>query len=154
MKLIVQIPCLNEEATLPQTVADIPREVPGVDEVEILVIDDGSTDRTVEVARGCGVDHIVRFTGNKGLAQAFSTGLDGSLRLGADIIVHTDAWNQYRRDGTPRVIAPALQGKSHRIGGRRAIEEISSFSWPQKRWALRKSGAPPPLRCSPAFHSR
>src|SRR3712207_8334780 len=95
MKLIIQIPCLNEEATLPATLADLPRELPGFDAVEWLVVDDGSTDRTVEVARANGVDHIVRLTNNKGLAQAFQAGLDASLKLGADVIVNTDADNQY-----------------------------------------------------------
>src|SRR3954468_20279220 len=89
MKLIIQIPCLNEEATLPATLADLPREVPGVDTVEWLVVDDGSTDRTVEVAREHGVDHIVKLTNNKGLAAGFQAGLDACLKLGADVIVNT-----------------------------------------------------------------
>src|SRR5690606_22377317 len=96
VKLIIQIPCLNEERTLPQTVADLPRQIEGIDEIELLVVDDGSTDRTVEVAREIGVDHIVRLTNNKGLAAAFQAGVDASLKLGADIIVNTDADNQYR----------------------------------------------------------
>src|SRR5947208_11750533 len=95
MKLIIQIPCFNEEDQLPATLADLPRQLPGVDEVEWLVIDDGSTDRTVEVARAGGVDHIVRLTNNKGLAAAFMAGLDACLKLGADIVVNTDADNQY-----------------------------------------------------------
>src|SRR5207237_2247990 len=95
MKLIIQIPCFNEEETLPVTLADLPRELAGIDEVEWLVIDDGSSDRTVEVARAHGVNHIVRLTNNKGLAAAFQAGLDASLKLGADIIVNTDADNQY-----------------------------------------------------------
>src|SRR3712207_1212365 len=95
MKLIIQIPCLNEEATLPETVADLPREVEGFDSVEFLVIDDGSTDRTIEVAREIGVEHIVRLTNNRGLAAAFQAGLDACLKLGADVIVNTDADNQY-----------------------------------------------------------
>src|ERR1700759_1094280 len=96
MKLIIQIPCLNEEQTLPVTLADLPREVPGFDEVEWLIIDDGSTDNTAEVARGNGGDHIVRLTNNKGLASGFQAGLDASLKLGADVIVNTDADNQYQ----------------------------------------------------------
>ena len=96
MKLIIQIPCLNEEATLPATIADLPRHVDGFDAVELLVIDDGSTDRTVEVARECGVEHIVRLTNNKGLAAGFQAGLDACLKLGADVVVNTDADNQYR----------------------------------------------------------
>src|ERR1700741_2552722 len=95
MKLIVQIPCLNEEATLPETLKAIPRTIPGVDAVEVLVIDDGSTDATASVARAHGADHIVRFTRRKGLAAGFMAGLDAALRLGADIIVNTDADNPY-----------------------------------------------------------
>ena len=94
MKLIIQIPCLNEEATLPATLADLPRQVDGIDDVEWLVIDDGSTDNTVEVARDSGVDHIVRLTKNRGLAAGFQAGLDACLKLGADVIVNTDADNQ------------------------------------------------------------
>lgn len=99
MKLIVQIPCFNEENTLPQTVKDIPRIIPGVDTVEILIIDDGSTDRTVEVAQMLGVDHIVRNKKNQGLARTFRTGLNACLDLGADIIVNTDGDNQYAGAG-------------------------------------------------------
>src|SRR5436190_23433236 len=95
MKLIIQIPCLNEEEHLPVTLADLPRKVPGFDTVEWLIIDDGSTDRTIDVARTHGVDHIVRLTNNKGLASGFQAGLDASLKLGADVIVNTDADNQY-----------------------------------------------------------
>ena len=96
MKLIVQIPCLNEEQTLPATIADIPRRIAGIDAVELLVVDDGSTDRTVAVARENGVEHIVRLTNNKGLAAGFQAGLDACLKLGADVVVNTDADNQYR----------------------------------------------------------
>src|SRR5687768_9223392 len=95
MKLIIQIPCFNEEETLPSTLGDLPRQVKGFDEVEWLIIDDGSRDRTVEVARAHGVDHVVRLTNNKGLAYAFQAGLDASLKLGADVIVNTDGDNQY-----------------------------------------------------------
>src|SRR3954453_3788921 len=95
MKLTIQIPCLNEESTLPAALADLPREVPGIDVVEWLIIDDGSTDRTIEVAREHGVDHIVKLTNNKGLAAGFQAGLDACLKLGADVIVNTDADNQY-----------------------------------------------------------
>ena len=95
MKLIIQIPCFNEELTLPSTLGDLPRQIEGIEQVEWLVIDDGSTDRTVEVAREHGVDHVVRLTNNRGLAAAFQAGLDASLKLGADIIVNTDADNQY-----------------------------------------------------------
>ena len=96
MKLIVQIPCYNEERTLPQTVRDISKQIQGVDEIEILVVDDGSTDKTVEVGRKIGVDHVVKNTCNKGMAKTFLVGLDASLRLGADIIVNTNGDNQYK----------------------------------------------------------
>src|SRR5215510_13371386 len=115
MKLIVQIPCLNEEQTLPATIADIPREIPGVDAVELLVIDDGSTDRTVEVARELGVDHIVRLTNNKGLAAAFQAGLDAALKLGANVIVNTDADNQYRGADVSLLVAPILEGRADMV---------------------------------------
>jgi glycosyltransferase involved in cell wall biosynthesis len=106
LKLIIQIPCKDEEDQLPTTLGDLPREVPGVDEVEWLVVDDGSTDRTVEVAREHGVDHIVRLTNNKGLAAAFEAGLDASLKLGADIVVNTDADNQYDAGDIPKLVEP------------------------------------------------
>ena len=94
MKLIIQIPCLNEEQTLPVTLSELPRSVPGFDTVEWLVVDDGSTDETISVARAHGVDHLVRLTNHKGLATAFQAGIDTSLKLGADVIVNTDADNQ------------------------------------------------------------
>src|SRR5438093_8522344 len=103
MKLIIQIPCLNEEEALPITLGDLPRQVPGFDVVEWLVIDDGSTDRTIEVAKEHGVDHIVRLTNNKGLAAGFQAGLDACLKLGADVIVNTDADNQYDAGAIPRL---------------------------------------------------
>src|ERR1051325_4242763 len=111
MKLIIQIPCLNEEETLPVTLADLPREIDGFAAVEWLVIDDGSTDRTVEVAKELGVDHIVRLTNNKGLASGFQAGLDASLKLGADVIVNTDADNQYDARDIPRLVEPILDGR-------------------------------------------
>ena len=113
MKLIVQIPCYNEEQTLPQTVADIPRQIAGVDQVEILIIDDGSTDRTVEVAREIGVDHIVRNKRNLGLARSFRRGLDACLRLGADLVVNTDGDNQYAGQDIPKLIQPILNGTAN-----------------------------------------
>jgi glycosyltransferase involved in cell wall biosynthesis len=128
MKLIIQIPCLNEEATLPATLADLPRSLPGFDTVEWLVIDDGSTDRTIEVARANGVDHIVRLTNNKGLAQAFQAGLDASLKLGADVIVNTDADNQYNADDIPKLVAPVLAGDADMVVGDREIMNIEHFS--------------------------
>jgi glycosyltransferase involved in cell wall biosynthesis len=128
MKLIIQIPCLNEEATLPATLADLPREVPGFDAVEWLVIDDGSTDRTVEVARANGVDHIVRLTNNKGLAAGFQAGLDASLKLGADVIVNTDADNQYYGGDIPKLVAPILEGHADMVVGDRDVMSIEHFS--------------------------
>jgi glycosyltransferase involved in cell wall biosynthesis len=108
MKLIIQIPCFDEEETLPLTLADLPREVPGFDVVEWLVIDDGSRDRTAEVARSLGVDHVVQHRRNRGLAAAFLTGLDTALHAGADVIVNTDADNQYDATGIPSLTRPVL----------------------------------------------
>ena len=133
MKLIVQIPCFNEETTLPQTVADIPRKIDGVDEVEILVIDDGSTDRTVEVAREIGVDHIVVHKINKGYARAFHTGIDSCLRLGADIIVNTDGDNQYAGGDIPRLIRPIVEGGADIVVGDRQTQHVPHFS-ATKKW--------------------
>src|SRR5215212_9011022 len=124
MKLIIQIPCFNEEQTLPATLADLPREIPGVDGVEWLIIDDGSTDRTVEVARAGGVDHVVRLTNNRGLAAGFQAGLDASLKLGADLIVNTDADNQYVGADIPKLIAPILEGRADMVVGDRETDRI------------------------------
>jgi len=139
MKLIVQIPCYNEEGTLPATLADIPREIDGVDTVEILIIDDGSTDRTVAVARELGVDHIVRNKNNKGLARSFRAGLDACLRLGADIIVNTDGDNQYEGADIPLLIRPILEGHADIVVGDRQTHAITHFS-PVKK-LLQKSGS-------------
>ena len=128
MKLIIQIPCLNEEEQLPTTLGDLPRQVDGFDEVEWLIIDDGSTDRTVEVARAQGVEHVVRLTNNKGLATAFQAGLDASLKLGADVIVNTDADNQYRADDIPKLVAPILAGNADMVVGDRVVDSIEHFS--------------------------
>src|SRR5213595_3313608 len=128
MKLIIQIPCLNEEEALPITLADLPRQVPGFDLVEWLIVDDGSTDRTIEVAKEHGVDHIVRLTNNKGLAAGFQAGLDASLKLGADIIVNTDADNQYVADDIPKLIQPILEGNADMVVGDREVEKIEHFS--------------------------
>jgi glycosyltransferase involved in cell wall biosynthesis len=133
LKLIIQIPCKNEEKFLPVTLAELPREIPGVDTVEWLVIDDGSSDRTIDVARAHGVDHIVRLTNNKGLAAAFMAGLDASLKLGADIIVNTDADNQYKGSDIPKLVAPILRGDADMVVGDRRIEQIAHFSPLKKR---------------------
>ena len=144
MKLIVQIPCLNEEESLPSTIKDIPRHIPGIDQVEILVIDDGSSDRTSAVAREHGVDHIIKFTRKKGLAKVFHAGLDASLRNGADIIVNTDADGQYRGEDIPRLVQPILNGKADIVIGNRDIENIKQFSFIKKRlqrlgsWVVRQ----------------
>src|SRR4051794_29626289 len=128
MKLIIQIPCLNEEEQLPATLGDLPRTVAGFDEVEWLIIDDGSTDATVEVARAHGVDHIVRLTNNKGLAAGFQAGLDASLKLGADVVVNTDADNQYHGGDIPKLVAPILAGNADMVVGDRRVEEVEHFS--------------------------
>src|SRR5262245_47341532 len=144
MKLIVQIPCLNEEASLPDTIARIPGTIPGVDEIEVLGIDDGSTDATARVAREVGADHLVRFTRRKGLAYVFMAGLDASLRLGADIIVNTDADHQYPGHEIPRLIAPILEGQADMVVGDRGVSDVLHFSWTKRRlqtvgsWVVRK----------------
>jgi len=144
MKLVIQIPCLNEEATLPETLASLPRQLPGIDEVEVLVIDDGSSDRTAEVARAGGADHVLRFRRRKGLAAGFMAGLDASLRLGADVIVNTDADNQYPAEAIPRLIQPILDGEADMVVGDRGVGDVAHFSWTKRRlqtagsWVVRK----------------
>jgi len=128
MKLVIQIPCLNEEKTLPVTLAGLPRTVPGVDVVEVLVIDDGSTDGTVEVARQMGVDWLVRFPRHQGLASAFRAGLEASLRLGADIIVNTDADNQYDARDLERLLRPILERRADMVVGDRQVQGLRHFS--------------------------
>jgi glycosyltransferase involved in cell wall biosynthesis len=139
MKLIIQIPCLNEEETLPVTMADLPREVEGFDEVEWLIIDDGSTDRTVEVAREHGADHIIKLTNNKGLAVAFQAGLDACLKLGADVIVNTDADNQYFGGDIVKLCRPIIAGEADMVVGDRQVMTIEHFSPLKKR--LQKLGS-------------
>ena len=126
--LIIQIPCLNEESTLPATVADLPREVDGFDRVEWLIIDDGSSDATVEVAHELGVDHVVSHNRNRGLAAAYITGLSTALQLGADVIVNTDADNQYDASFVGALTAPVLNGEADMVVGERPIEQIEEFS--------------------------
>lgn len=139
MKLIIQIPCYNEENTLPDTVADLPAAIPGIDEIEYLIINDGSTDGTVAAAKRCGVHHIVSYSKNKGLAGAFMTGIDACLRLGADIIVNTDADNQYCGKDIEKLIRPILSGRAEMVIGERPISEIDDFS-PLKKF-LQKLGS-------------
>ena len=139
MKLIIQIPCLDEEETLPVTLADLPREVEGFETVEWLIIDDGSTDRTIAVAREHGVDHVVRLTNNKGLASGFQAGLDAALKLGADVIVNTDADNQYYGGDIPKLVEPILRGDADMVVGDREVMTIEHFS-PLKK-ALQRLGS-------------
>ena len=122
MKLIVQIPCYNEERSLGDAIADIPRAIPGIDSVEVLVIDDGSTDGTIEAARRAGADHIIRHKSNKGLAETFRTGIDACLSRGADIIVNTDGDNQYAGSGIPALIRPILAGEAELVVGDRQVQ--------------------------------
>lgn len=134
MKLIIQIPCYNEEETLPQTVADLPRHIDGITTIEYLIINDGSRDRTVEVAKEIGVHHVVSFAKNKGLARGFLAGVDACLRLGADIIVNTDADNQYRGEDIAKLVKPILDGQAEIVIGERPIDETEHFSWKKKKF--------------------
>ena len=141
----MQIPCYNEEATLPLVMRDMPLSIPGVDVLETLIIDDGSSDRTVEVAHQLGVTHVVRHNGNKGLAAAFQTGIDACLRLGADIIVNTDGDNQYPQSMIPDLVAPILRGEADMVVGDRQVRKIEHFS-PMKKllqglgsWVVRQA---------------
>ncbi len=132
MKLIIQIPCFNEENTLPQTIADLPRIINGIDTIEILIIDDGSSDRTAEIARDLGVDHILVNKRNQGLAKTFRRGLQQSVRLGADIIVNTDGDNQYAGSDIEKLVAPILNGDADLVIGDRQTENIPHFSQTKK----------------------
>lgn len=145
MKLLIQIPCYNEAETLEIALNDLPKQIDGIDEIEYLIIDDGCTDNTVEVARNWGVHHIVSFTRNKGLAKGFMAGLDACLRSGADIIVNTDADNQYCADDIPKLIQPILEHKADIVIGERPIDETEHFSFLKKKlqhlgsWVVRKA---------------
>ena len=147
MKLIIQIPCFNEEQQLAATLGHLPRDVPGFDVVEWLIIDDGSTDRTVEVAREEGVEHIVRLTNHKGLAAAFQAGLDAGLKLGADVIVNTDADNQYEGADIPKLVRPVLRGEADMVVGDRQVKTVDDFSAGKKllqqvgSWVVRHASA-------------
>jgi glycosyltransferase involved in cell wall biosynthesis len=132
MKLIVQIPCLNEAETLPRTIPQIPRRLEGVDRIELLVIDDGSTDGTADVARSLGVDHVVRNRGRRGLARTFMVGLDEALRLGADIVVNIDGDNQYPGEMIGALIQPILAGTADMVIGDRQVTRVAHFSAPKK----------------------
>ena len=139
MKLIIQIPCFNEEQTLPVTLGDLPREIRGIDVIEFLIIDDGSTDRTVETARDLGIHHIVRFPHNRGLAFAFKAGLDACIHLGADVIVNTDGDNQYRGDDVRQLVGPILAGDADMVIGDRQTDNIPHFGFIKKK--LQKLGS-------------
>jgi glycosyltransferase involved in cell wall biosynthesis len=136
MKLIIQIPCKDEAAQLPATLADLPRKLRGFDTVEWLIIDDGSTDATVAVARAHGVDHIVRLPNNKGLASAFQAGLDTALKLGADVIVNTDADNQYYGGDIAKLVEPIIAGRADMVIGDREVGSVADFSRRKKRLQL------------------
>lgn len=145
MKLIIQIPCYNEADTLEIALNDLPKQIDGIDEIEYLIIDDGCKDNTVEVAKNWGVHHVVSFAQNKGLAKGFMAGLDACLRNGADIIVNTDADNQYCADDIPKLIKPILDRKADIVIGERPIDDTEHFSWIKKKlqhfgsWVVRKA---------------
>jgi len=143
MKLVIQIPCFNEEQTLPQTIRDLPKSIPGIDQIEILVVDDGSTDRTVEVARSCGAHHILSLGTNRGLGRAFAAGVEKALSLGADIVVNTDGDNQYAGADIAKLVEPILERQADMVVGCRPILDHPEFS-PLKKllqlagsWTLR-----------------
>jgi len=133
---MIQIPCLNEEETLPATLSDIPKQIDGIDSIEIVIIDDGCTDRTVEVAREHGVEHVLRFAANRGLGHAFAAGIDYCLHAGADIIVNTDGDNQYFGGDIPKLVAPILAGNADLVIGDREPTKVKHFSFVKKTLQL------------------
>lgn len=139
MKLVIQIPCLNEEEALPITLRELPKHIDGIDEIEVLIIDDGSTDNTVETAKQLGVNKIIQFNSNKGLAKAFIAGLNTALNMGADIIVNTDADNQYSGKDIEKLVKPILEGRSDIVIGTRPVLKIKEFSLLKK--GLQKLGS-------------
>lgn len=145
MKLIIQIPCYNEAETLEIALNDLPKHIDGIDEIEYLIINDGSNDNTVEVARNWGVNYVVSFKKNKGLAKGFMAGIDACLRNGADIIVNTDADNQYCGEDIESIVRPILEGKADIVIGARPIDQTEHFSWLKKKlqhlgsWVVRKA---------------
>ncbi len=147
VKLIIQIPCFDEAEQLPRTLAELPRKVEGFDAVEWLIVDDGSTDDTIAVARAHGIDHIVRLTNNKGLAAGFQAGLDACLKLGADVVVNTDADNQYYGPDVARLVRPILEGRADMVVGDREVTNIEHFSWLKKSlqrlgsWVVRQASS-------------
>ena len=147
MKLIIQIPCFNEQEQLPLTLSHLPRKIEGFDAVEWLIIDDGSTDETISTARAHGVDHVVRLTNHKGLAAAFQAGLDAGLKLGADVIVNTDADNQYEGADIPKLVAPILRGEADMVIGDRQVDVNENFSRAKRRlqrlgsWVVRQASS-------------
>ncbi len=159
MKLVIQIPCLNEEESLPRVLSELPREVVGFDRVEWLVIDDGSTDGTVEAARRHGVDHLVQLTSNRGLATAFQAGLDAALKLGADVIVNTDADGQYKASDIPRLVEPIVTRRADMVVGDRQVQEVEHFSFSKKllqrlgSWVVRRASGTKVLDTTSGFRA-
>lgn len=159
MKLIIQIPCLNEAKSLPKTFEDLPTNIEGVDSIEVLVIDDGSTDNTSEVAKELGVKHIVRFTKRKGLARAFGAGLDAALKAGADIIVNTDADNHYNQSRIGDLVRPILENRAEIVIGSRKVEELESMPFWNKHlnrlgsFITTRMGNLPPVDVSTGFRA-